>query len=297
LGQTATVAAPVRCVWVATANNPTLSTEIARRTIRIRIDPKMDRPQLREGFRHPDLRSWGAAHRGALVAAALTLIRAWVVAGRPSGTQRLGSYEEWAQVMGGILDVAGVPGFLDNLMEVYDLADNEGTQWRAFVAAWWEQHGEAPVSAATLFELAKTVDGFDLGKSTTERGMRTAFGMALGRQRDRLYDKWRIVKVGERQRLALWGLAAQDAADQASVPVYPGVPFQPPAYRNSESDPICVRATGVKGTPGYTGTPDQSGVDITDDFVEPPCPGCGVPGGCICDVPTREPMNWERVVA
>jgi len=49
LGHTEMVHVPVRCAWLATGNNPTLSEEIARRTTRIRLDAKMDRPWLRNG--------------------------------------------------------------------------------------------------------------------------------------------------------------------------------------------------------------------------------------------------------
>ena len=73
LGKNETVRVPVRCVWLVTANNPVVSTELARRFVRIRLDPKVDRPWQREGFRHADLRGWAVAHRGDLVAAALTL--------------------------------------------------------------------------------------------------------------------------------------------------------------------------------------------------------------------------------
>lgn len=63
---------PVRCAWVATGNNPELSTEIARRSIRCRLDAKSDRPFQRDpsSFRHPSLREWARDRRGELIAAA-----------------------------------------------------------------------------------------------------------------------------------------------------------------------------------------------------------------------------------
>jgi len=65
---------PVRCVWATTANNPTMSTEIARRSIRIRLDPKVDRPWQRENFLHKDLRAYTTEHRGILIWACLVMI-------------------------------------------------------------------------------------------------------------------------------------------------------------------------------------------------------------------------------
>ena len=76
LGASETLRARVRCAWIGTGNNPALSGEMARRTVRIRLDAKVDRPWLREGFRHPNLRGWVAERRGDIIDAVLTLCRA-----------------------------------------------------------------------------------------------------------------------------------------------------------------------------------------------------------------------------
>lgn len=75
----------VNCLWLATGNNPALSGEMTRRTIRCRLDPKIDRPWLRTGFRHEDILSWARENRAQLVWSCLLLIRAWFAAGRPEG--------------------------------------------------------------------------------------------------------------------------------------------------------------------------------------------------------------------
>src|SRR5262249_43665831 len=91
LGRSAMVRLPVRCLWVATGNNPTMSNEMARRTIRIRLDAHVEKPWLRnsEGFRHPNLKEWVGEHRGELIWAVLTIVRAWLAAGQPKGDRRL----------------------------------------------------------------------------------------------------------------------------------------------------------------------------------------------------------------
>jgi putative DNA primase/helicase len=119
LGLSRTVVVPIRCVWVCTANNPSTSDEIARRTARVRIDPQMETPWERSGFRHSDLRAWVRDHRGELLWAILTLVRHWVACGRPRGDQSIGYYESWTAVVGGILKAAGIGGFLGNRQEVY----------------------------------------------------------------------------------------------------------------------------------------------------------------------------------
>jgi len=103
---------PNQALWLLTANNPRLSMELARRSVRIRIVPTQDRPWLRNTFKHSDLKGWVRENRGKLVAAVLVLVRAWQAVGSPRSSQRLGSYEPWSAVVGGILDTAGIPGFL-----------------------------------------------------------------------------------------------------------------------------------------------------------------------------------------
>ncbi len=205
LGQTATFRATVRNVWMFTANNPVMSLEIARRTVRIRIDTNQEKPWQRDTFKHQNLRAWADTHRGDLIHAALTLVRAWIVAGKPMADVTLGSYEEWAGTMGGILDVAGVTGFLDNLSAFYEAADVEGAAWRQFVALWAEAHGSNKVGVGDLFTLALDVDGLNFGKGG-DRSQRVSFGSQLTRQRDRIYDGYRITLAGTLRNAKQWRL-------------------------------------------------------------------------------------------
>jgi hypothetical protein len=57
--------------------------------------------------------------------------------------------------LGGILHVAGVPGFLGNLDEVMEASDSEGGSWRAFIQLWWDRFGSAEVSVSDLIGFAK----------------------------------------------------------------------------------------------------------------------------------------------
>jgi putative DNA primase/helicase len=206
LGVNETIRVPVRCVWVTTGNNPSLSTEMARRSIRIRLDPKIDRPWLREEFLHTDLRTWADENRARPIWAALVLVQNWLAKGRPSTAMKpLGSYEQWSAVIGNILQAAEIPGFLANLDEFYEIADHEGATWRAFVTTWWGTFGDREVGASELFSVASAIEGFDLGTGT-ERAQRTTFGRQLGKQRDRVIAGYRVVLAGTAQRAKRWKL-------------------------------------------------------------------------------------------
>jgi hypothetical protein len=227
LGQSEMTRLPIRCAWVATGNNPTFSNEMARRLVRIRLDARVDQPWRRDGFRHPDLMVWVRANRARLVAACLTLCQAWIVAGRPRGSRRIGSYEGWAETLGGVMEVAGIEGFLGNLDEMMAASDTEGAAWRAFVQTWWDRFGTAEVSASDLIGHARTVEPTLPISAKDEQGQKIRLGRGLSKQRDRGFRiSGRLIHVRQGQLshgAQRWKLDAvpQDGHDQSS-------PFSPP---------------------------------------------------------------------
>ena len=210
LGQSEMARMPIRCLWIATGNNPEFSNEMARRLVRIRLDPHEERPWQRTGFRHPDLMTWVRANRARLVAACLTLCQAWIAAGKPRGTRTIGSFETWAHVLGGVLEVASIPGFLGNLDEMMEASDSEGAGWSAFIAAWWDRFGTAAVGTADLFEIALFCDPAPPMSGHNDRAQKTAFGIAIKRMRDRVFrigeHEVRVEKAGIEHKAARWEL-------------------------------------------------------------------------------------------
>ena len=197
LGFSRDVSIPVRTTWLATANNPAYSGEMARRVVRSRLDAGVEHPWERAEFRHPDLLGWVQAERGRLVWAVLVLIRAWVTAGRPEGTEVMGSFEAWASTIGGILQVLGIPGLLTNRQEVYAQAQVEGEAWRTLLEVWWLTYAGQRIGVDQLMGLAtdhKLLTDIRAGRS--ERGARTALGMELARLRDRVMGFYRIRSAG-----------------------------------------------------------------------------------------------------
>lgn len=210
LGASEMTRLPIRCLWIATGNNPEFSNEMARRLVRIRLDANVERPWQRAGFRHPDLMVWIRANRARIVAACLTLCQAWIAAGKPPGRKTIGSYENWAQVIGGVLETAGIPGFLGNLEEMMAASDSEGAGWSTFIAAWWDRFGTASVMSADLFDVAAFCDPGPPISGSTERAQKTAFGKAISRMRDRIFRietvSVRLRSAGTYQRAAKWKL-------------------------------------------------------------------------------------------
>lgn len=194
LGASTIVAAPNRATWVATANNLEMSVDLARRSIRCRLNRRVERPWDYVP-RRPRIREWTIENRRPLVEALLTLCAAWVAAGMPRGEAVLGSYEDWAATVGGIIQHAGVTGFLDNARDGQDLADPVHAEWRVLVLEWWQQHGAATVTPGCLAKMADEHDMLNtvLASATTERARSSRIGRGLLRQRGRVFAGLSIV--------------------------------------------------------------------------------------------------------
>lgn len=162
LGKSEKVHLPNRATWVATGNNIRLAGDLPRRCYRVRMDAETARPWQRDKtrFKHPDLAVWVSVTRGRLIAGLLTLARAWFAAGkpRPADLIELGSFEAWCKTMGGILTHAGVTGFLANLEELYNEADDEGPAWEAFLGAWHDALSDKALTVAELTEHIRSND-------------------------------------------------------------------------------------------------------------------------------------------
>lgn len=131
LGSTEKLRIPNRVTFAALGNNVRVEGDIARRAYRIRIRPLMDRPEDRDyrAFRHPDIKGWTDEHRAELLSAVLVLVRSWVVAGRPEGRSDMGSFERWSKTVGGILEHAGIEGFLEGTREWARQSNTSGDDW------------------------------------------------------------------------------------------------------------------------------------------------------------------------
>ena len=195
LGKSETIELPNRSIWIATANNPQLSTEIARRCVLTRLDARCERPHMRASneFTHPDLIDWINEHRPQLVNAFLTLVQNWLAQGRPRGTQVLGSFSEWAHTVGGILEAAGIEGFLGNLADFYAEADKETNEWRALVDVWAQAHQGFPIHVSALLLLCEEHGLLEAVRGQgNERSQKIKLGRALGKMEGRVYGDWSI---------------------------------------------------------------------------------------------------------
>jgi len=198
LGKSEMLTLPNGALWLATGNNVRLDDDMPRRIVPIRLDPGVERPEERSDFRHPDLLSWINVHRPALVAACLALVEAWKAAGRPKGLARLGSFESWAATIGGILEVAGVPGFLTGRDGLYETANAEPQEWAALLADLHRRHGLETIGARDFLGAMKTLDlCHDYWEGKLAGSALKRIGRAATQRRDRVFGQYRLRVAGK----------------------------------------------------------------------------------------------------
>jgi hypothetical protein len=98
LGVSKTATVSTRTLFLSNGNNVGPVQDMTRRCICISLDPGCETPSARS-FRRPDLIREVTQHRGRYVSAALTIVRAWIVAGRPQNLCRpTAGYGDWSDL-------------------------------------------------------------------------------------------------------------------------------------------------------------------------------------------------------
>lgn len=65
---------------------------------------------------------------------------------------RCGSFEDWSVIVGGILQLAGVDGFLANSDQLYEQADIDTVQWEAFLKTLDATFYSEPFTVSQVWE-------------------------------------------------------------------------------------------------------------------------------------------------
>ena len=192
----------------------------AKCSSQIRLDAEESRPWQRRDFKHPELLKWVRQNRSRLVIALLTMARAWYAEGQPQAdTSILGGFEDWSRIVGGILSHAGINGFLGNLDQMYDEADDEGPAWTRFLTAWRAVLDASPVTVSEVTSQLNCDSPFrrtlpdELAEGFLTAGFKRMFGNALRKRRNRRYGPHALYveRAGEdsHSKVARWRVRGQ----------------------------------------------------------------------------------------
>ena len=98
LGVSKTATVSTRTLFLSSGNNVGPIQDMTRRCITIHLNPECETPATR-AFKRPGLVQEIQRQRGNYVSAALTIVRAWIVAGRPKmDCPSLAGYDEWSDL-------------------------------------------------------------------------------------------------------------------------------------------------------------------------------------------------------
>jgi putative DNA primase/helicase len=205
----------------ATRNNLIVTGDLTRRAIVCRLDPGVERPEFRQ-FDYDPIAD-AKDNRGELVAAALTILRAYRVAGRPNPSPRLQSFEQWSDTVRSALVWLGA-GDPAGTMNRLRKADPVLASLTAVLHAWHVAFGFEPTPGREAIEKAALIERQDLHDALM------AIAGRAGKIDARVLGHWlarcaadRVVNLsdnlqpqpvtleafGERQGVAVWRLRSR----------------------------------------------------------------------------------------
>jgi hypothetical protein len=158
------IEAPLRMVWCASGNNVQLVGDTCRRTVHIRFNSLLERPEEREGFKHPNLKQHVRKERGKLLSAAITILQAYCLAGRPQqGLKPWGSYEPWSDLIRHAIVWIGLPDPGDTRQDLVTTSDRDASAIRSLVHNWntVDPDGEGLTAARLLRILDKNENDYE----------------------------------------------------------------------------------------------------------------------------------------
>ena len=209
LSRTATVS--TRALFLSSGNNVGPVKDMIRRCITINLSPQCEVPAART-FDRPNLLAEVLHERGRYVSAALTIVRAWMVAGKPKNEcKSMASFGEWS-------DLCRQPllwlGLQDPTASVFvAIAEDPDRETLArFLWAWHGVFGKTPAMVRDAVRHANA--GFDknnelrevLRDIADERGEinRRKVGWWIRRNSGRIVDGLRIMRASGNRSAEAW---------------------------------------------------------------------------------------------
>lgn len=179
-------------VWFLTANNIQMTEELARRTMPIRLEP----PSGPRKYRFPNLLAEILKNRDAYLRGAARWIERWAEEGCPLGTTILPSFEDWSQIVGGVMGVNGWDeAWMANRRSFMEQADNDIGDFSKLLE-WWPVLGER-MTATDLLAPCEGLGAFPFAlDKPNDKSRATALGKALQRFRGRVAGNRKLIVEG-----------------------------------------------------------------------------------------------------
>ena len=229
LGVSKTATVSTRALFLSSGNNVGPIQDMTRRCLSIRLDPSCETPAARS-FTRPDLVRDVLRERGRYVSATLTIVRAWIVAGKPKTIcKSLAGYGDWS-------DLCRQPllwlGCADPAVSVFEaiLDDPDRETLGRLLAAWFSVFGKTPamvrdaVNQALPFNDANAELREVLHDIADERGEinRRKLGWWIRRHAGRIVDGLRFVRASGNRSAEAWQVEVVESVSPVlSVSIQP----------------------------------------------------------------------------
>jgi putative DNA primase/helicase len=232
LGKSVMVEVSTAALFTATGNNLTFIGDMGRRALLCQLDPGVERPELRK-FTFDPVKVVKNS-RGVIVAAALTILRAYHVAGRPFQVAPLGSFADWSNLVRSALIWLGCADPCDTMDKVRK-ADPELAQIKLMMTQWDSVVGAKGVTTSQLTTLATEMVDVSTGsfvKKPKHPEFRDALhavakdgqhingrrlGNWLSKHKDRVVGRKKFISTGTRGGQVVWRLEHVAAVSEATT--------------------------------------------------------------------------------
>ena len=221
LGGNTTRTVPTNATFLVTGNNLVFAGDISSRALQCTLDPKVERPEERSFSLI--LREYIPQNRAKLVNAALTILRAYHVAGRLSqNLTEYGRFEEWSNWVRSAIVWIGMTDPNKTRTEI-EQADPIRMMLCRIFTSWYELFGDRPIKVKELVApIIIPSDGFAESAEKYEHSISLQEALyelapdsknkiniySLGRQlsayKKRIESGFRLEQCGSKQGTTLW---------------------------------------------------------------------------------------------
>jgi putative DNA primase/helicase len=215
LGRTEMMNVPTTTQFLATGNNLVIAGDLRTRALLCRIDPKTEHPEQRQF--EGELREWITQERPKLVAAGLTVLRAFISTGQLVRDQckTWGRFERWSDMVRAPLIWLGCEDPCASLKDLEN-DDPERVELVRFIETWSRTFDDEPQTAAEAIDRSKDNEQLHAilvevcrdrdGTLSTRR-----LASWLRRHANRIASDRRIVRAGDNNdHVSLWKVEANN---------------------------------------------------------------------------------------
>jgi putative DNA primase/helicase len=217
LSETKTVETDV--TFLLTGNNLSFVGDLTRRVLMCSIDPKCEKPENRTEFKIPDLPHHIMKDRGIYMRAALTVMKAYQLAGRPlQNIPNWGGFENWSLWVRSPLVWCG---YADPYLTQTEIEENDPdrTSINTIFQLWYEIYQSEPKKASeivkdcnevlednktesTIFDLAQELLEVTAGKGKIINS--NSVGQWLKSKHDRIMGNLKLVFEKQKTNVRKW---------------------------------------------------------------------------------------------